>query len=113
MSILNRAAQFAPFAALSGYEESVRETERLTDRRILLDESAIADLNDKLRYLYLTKASHPLVSITFFVRDTSKEGGSYQTITGTVRNIDTVFAYVVLDDGTKVPINDIYEVIIY
>lgn len=107
MSMLNRAAQFAPFAALSGYEESVREAGRLTDRRILLDESEIAALNDRLQYLYLIKAEHPQVSLTYFVKDPVKEGGSYETISGTVKNIDAVFCYVVMDDGTLVPIKDI------
>ncbi len=107
MSMLNRAAQFAPFAALSVYDESVRETERLTDQRMALDEDEISLLNDKLQYLYVTKACHPFVTITYFVKDFRKEGGSYETITGTVKNIDAVFAYVVMDDGTLVPIKDI------
>ena len=110
MTMLNRAAQFAPFAALSGYDESVRETERLTDQRIELDESEIAELNDKLQYLYLTKAEHPQVSITYFVKDIRKDGGSYETISGTVKNIDAVFAYVVMDDGSLIPIKDIYAI---
>ena len=110
MSLLNRAAQFAPFAALSGYEESVRETERLTDHRVDLDESEIAALNDKLQYLYMTKADHPQVTITYFVNDPSKEGGSYEKISGTIKNIDAVFCYVIMDDNTLVPIQDIYAI---
>ena len=110
MSMLNRAAQFAPFAALSGYDESVRETERLTDRRMELDESEIAVLNDKLQYLYMMKHDHPQVTITYFAPDHSKEGGSYEKITGTVKNIDAVFCYVVMDDGTLVTIKDIYAI---
>ena len=110
MSMLARAAQFAPFAALSGYEESVCEAERLTDHRIELDESEIALLNDKLQYLYMTKHDHPQVTITYFVPDPSKGGGAYETITGTVKNIDSVFCYVVMDDGTLVTIKDIYAI---
>ena len=110
MTMLNRAAQFAPFAALSGYEESVRETERLTDRRIEPDEAMIAELNDKLQYLYLTKSSHPHVTITYFVKDPRKDGGSYETISGTIKNIDAVFADVVMDDGSLVPIKDIHAI---
>ncbi|MBO6208208.1 MAG: hypothetical protein J6O73_14880 [Lachnospiraceae bacterium] len=106
-TMLNRAAQFAPFAALSGYEESVRETERLTDRRIEPDEAVIAELNDKLQYLYLTRSSPPHVTITYFVKDPRKDGGSYETISCTIKNIDAVFAYVVMDDGSLVPIKDI------
>lgn len=110
MPMINRAAQFAPFAALSGYEESVQEAERLTDHRIELDESEIALLNDKLQYLYVTKRNHPQVTITYFVEDSSKVGGSYEKITGTVKNIDSVFCYVVMDDGTLVTIKDIYAI---
>ena len=108
MSMLQRAAQFAPFAALSGYDEAVHETERFTDVRVDLDEDEMALLNDKLQYLYVAKDSHPHVSITYFVKDLSKEGGSYETITGTVKNIDSVFFAVIMDDGTLIPIKDIY-----
>ncbi len=110
MSMLGRAAQFAPFAALSGYDESVRETARLTDHRMELDESEIAVLNDKLQYLYMIKREHPAVTITYFVPDKNKEGGSYETISGTLKNIDAVFCYVVMDDGSLITIKDIYEI---
>ena len=110
MSMLNRAAQFAPFAALSGYEEAVNEARRVTDHRIELDESELALLNDKLQYLYMMKASHPQVTITYFVDDATKNGGSYETITGSVKNIDAVFCYVVMDDGTLITIKDIYAI---
>jgi hypothetical protein len=110
MSMLNRAAQFAPFAALSGYEEAVNEARRVTDHRIELDESELALLNDKLQYLYMMKASHPQVTITYFVDDATKNGGSYETITGSVKNIDAVFCYIVMDDGTLITIKDIYAI---
>ncbi len=110
MSMLNRAAQFAPFAALSGYDESVRETERLTDKRVELDESEIAVLNDKLQYLYMMKHDHPQVTITYFVEDHSKEGGSYEKIAGTVKNIDAVLCNIIMDDGTPITIKDIYAI---
>ena len=110
MSMLNRAAQFAPFAALSGYEEAINEARRVTDHRIELDESELALLNDKLQYLYMMKASHPQVTITYFVDDATKNGGSYETITGSVKNIDAVFCYVVMDDGTLITIKDIYAI---
>lgn len=107
MSMINRAAQFAPFAALSGYDEAVREAERVTDHRPKLDESEIALLNDKLQYLHVTKGNHPAVSITYFVKDQTKDGGACETVTGTLKNIDAVFYYVVMDDGTLIPIADI------
>ena len=110
MSMQNRAAQFAPFAALSGYDESVRETQRLTDRRIEPDESEIAAINDKLQYLSLTMEDPQQISITYFVKDASKEGGSYETITGILKKIDAVSGNVVMDDGTKIPVSDIYAI---
>ena len=110
MSMLQRAAQFMPFAALSGFDEAVKETFRETDQRIELDEDELSLLNGKLQYLYVTKDSHPQVSITYFVKDIAKEGGSYETITGTVKNIDSVFFAVVMDDGTLIPIKDIYAI---
>ncbi|MBR5421856.1 MAG: hypothetical protein IK115_11985 [Lachnospiraceae bacterium] len=110
MSMSGRAAQFAPFAALSGYGDAVRETERETDPRVELDESELALLNDKLQYLYLCRADHPRVTIRYFVKDRSKDGGSYESITGTVKNIDAVFCYVVMDDDSLIPIRDIRSI---
>ena len=110
MSMQQRAAQFMPFAALSGFDDAVKETFRITDQRVELDEDELALLNDKLQYLYVTKSSHPQVSITYFVNDIAKEGGSYETITGTVKNIDSVFYAVVMDDGMIIPIKDIFAI---
>ncbi|MBP5607303.1 MAG: hypothetical protein J6X66_03425 [Lachnospiraceae bacterium] len=110
MTMQNRAAQFAPFAALSGYSEAVRETERLTDDRPALDESEIAELNDKLQYICMTGSEHPHISITYFMEDSLKEGGSYVTVSGTVKNIDSVFCSVTMDDGMVIPIKDIYSI---
>ena len=110
MSMQQRAAQFMPFAALSGFDDAVKETFRITDQRVELDEDELAVLNDKLQYLYVTKSSHPQVSITYFVNDIAKEGGSYETITGTVKNIDSVFYAVVMDDGMIIPVKDIFAI---
>lgn len=110
MSMQARAAQFAPFAALSGFGESVHETERVTDQDVLLDEYKIAEINDKLMFLYTCKAEHPQATITYFVKDRSKEGGSYETVTGTVKNIDAVFCYVIMDDDTMITIKDIRDI---
>ncbi len=83
---------------------------RVPDQRMELDEDELALLNDKLQYLYVTKSSHPQVSITYFVNDIAKEGGSYKTITGTVKNIDSVFYAVVMDDDMIIPIKDIFAI---
>ena len=92
MSLYDRAAQFSPFAALSGYDDMVKETSRLTDRQIELSEEDRAVLDQKL-FLVQEAAEagqKPLVSLTFFIPDQFKEGGAYHTVTGKVRNIDPV-----------------------
>ena len=81
MPMLDRAAQFSPFVALTGYEAAVRETARLTDQRVELDESAKAELDRKLRLL-LSLPGQPEASITYFRPDERKEGGAYETVTG-------------------------------
>ncbi|MBR1470634.1 MAG: YolD-like family protein [Lachnospiraceae bacterium] len=110
ISMLKRAAQFAPFSALSGYDEAVEETARITDHRMELDDEEMALLNDKLQYLSMTCTEHPRVSITYFANDTSKEGGSYETVTGSIKKIDAVLHYVLMEDGTRIAINDIYTI---
>lgn len=87
MSLLNRAAQFSPFAALTGYGDAVKETARLTQERISLDESRQAQLDRKLSLLIEHMAAHPFVSVTYFVPDPRKEGGSYVTAAGKVKKI--------------------------
>ena len=88
MAALGRAAQFAPFAALNGYEGTIRETARLTDAKAELDEDKIAALDMKLRFLADHLSECPEVSITYFKADDKKEGGSYKEVTGIVKKID-------------------------
>lgn len=106
MSMLNRAAQFSPFAALTGYEDSIRETARLTDARIELDECAKAALDAKLQVIQ----SNPQmpVSITYFVPDARKSGGAYVTAKGCVRKIGPRMVW--MTDRTEIPIHDIIEI---
>lgn len=98
MSNMNRAAQFAPFAALTGYEESIEETARLTDRRIELSEYEIEELNAKLNFIQEHIKERPEVIITYFQPDERKEGGTYVTVTGRVRRIDEVNRVMVFED---------------
>ena len=107
MPMSDRAAQFAPFAALTGYDSAIRETGRLTDEKIDLDEEALTALD--MRYQLLTDAleAHPKVTITFFQSDERKEGGAYQTVTGTVKKIDTFERLITMRDGTKIPMDDV------
>ena len=96
MSRTNRAAQFAPFAALTGYEESIEETARLTDRRIELSEYEIEELNAKLNFIQEHIKERPKVTITYFQPDERKDGGTYFSINGKVRRIDEVNKIIVL-----------------
>ena len=99
MSLYNRAAQFAPFAALSGYSEMIGEEARLVDNRIEPDEEELAELNRKLNRLAEAAAAgeKPAVTVTFFVPDPLKSGGVYETITAVVRRVDPVARTLSLD----------------
>lgn len=110
MSNMNRAAQFAPFAALTGYEESIEETARLTDRRIELSEYEIEELNTKLNFIQKHIKERPEVTIIYFQPDERKEGGSYITVTGRVRRIDEVNRVLVFDDERVVWIDVIVNI---
>ena len=112
MSLHDRAAQFSPFAALTGHSAAIAETGRLTDSRITLDESEMARVDAELQHLQELLPSRPTVSITYFVPDERKAGGSYQTVTGTVRRIDTVNSVLLLTDQRAIPIPDILDVAI-
>ena len=110
MATLGRAAQFSPFAALTGYEGSIRETARLTDAKAELDEDKIAALDMKLRFLADHLSECPEVSIIYFKADDKKEGGSYKEVTGIVKKIDTYEKTVMMTDTTVIPITDIFEI---
>lgn len=106
----NRAAQFSPFAALTGYDAAVREVARMTDRRVELDDEIKADINQRLCLIQAHISDQPHVSIVYFQADYLKEGGRYITATGPVRKIDTYEKLVVMQDGRKILMNDIIKV---
>lgn len=110
MSAYDRAAQFSPFAALTGYEDAVAETARLTDKNVELDEYGKADLNERLNMIQETFGEQPEVSITYFLPDKKKSGGAYVTVTGGVKKIDEYEHIVVMLDATKIPIDDIAKI---
>ena len=112
MSLHDRAAQFSPFAALTGHSAAIAETGRLTASRITLDESEIARVDAALQRLRELLPQAPAVSITYFVPDERKAGGSYQTVTGTARRIDTANGVLLLTDQWAIPIPDILDVAI-
>ena len=103
MSLHDRAAQFSPFAALTGHHAAIAETGRLTDQRIELDESEIARIDAAL-------PERPTVSITYFVPDERKSGGSYQTVTGEVKRIDAVSGMIQMTDRREIPIEDVFSI---
>ncbi len=113
MPMEERAAQFAPFAALVGYEEAVEETARLTDKRIELDEEAknILDMKFQMLNEQLKVQIHPQVTIMYFVPDLKKEGGKYIKISGTIKRIDEFKQLIVLDDKAEIPITEIISIV--
>mgnify|MGYP000851678911 CR=1 FL=1 len=110
MSRIDRAAQFSPFAALTGYETAVRETARLTDARKELDENVRAILDDKLQIIQEHLTEQPELTITYFKPDERKSGGSYIDITGCVKKIDFFEYKVIMQDGMEISVEDIFEI---
>lgn len=108
-TMADRAARFAPFAAITGYEEMVLEEARVTDDRIEMDESSKAALNEKLNMILEFIDEQPEVSITYFEPDKRKAGGAYVTVTGTVKRIDEYEHLVIMTDGKKINIDEIYN----
>lgn len=103
------AAQFAPFAALTGHDAAVEETARLTEKETLLDESQKEELNRKIFFLKQHLWLTPMISVTYFVKDEKKEGGSYHTINGHIQKILETQKAMLLEDGTKIFMKDILE----
>ena len=104
-----REAQFAPFAALTGYNDAIDEAARQTDRKIELDEYEIERLNNKLKYLSEASETDEVV-ITYYVTDKKKDGGAYVSKSGIVIKVREFEKDIVTDDGTKIPIEDIYSI---
>ena len=102
-----RSAQFAPFAALTGHDEAVKETARLTDQRIEIDEYAKDELNRKLNYIIDHIDDELTFSITYFVPDKKKDGGRYDTVTDIVVKVKEYENIVIMYDKTEIPITDI------
>ena len=109
-SMMDRAARFAPFAAITGYEELVLEEARVTEERIDLDEGSLSLLNEKLNIIQEFLDEEPEVTITYFEPDKKKSGGTYVTITGIVKRIDEYEHLVIMTDGKKIRVEDIYAI---
>lgn len=110
MPIADRAAQFSPFAALTGHGTAIEETARVTDRRIELDEDAKEQLDQMLQLLLERMDEQPEVTVTWFSPDEKKAGGQYHTATGKLKRIDTQASRLILTDGTQIPLEDLLEI---
>ena len=109
MSVSDRAAQFSPFAALTGYEDAVKETARLTAEKIELDENEKAILDSKLQII-AASAERTAVTITYFKPDAKKAGGAYVDHTGIVKKIDDIEQIILMTDKTMIPIDNILAI---
>lgn len=110
MSMMNRAAQFAPFAALTGYESAIKETARVTDEFIELDDNSKDILDVKLQILQENIANHPQVTIIYFQPDNKKEGGSYITCNNIIKKIDIYNKAIIMLDETVIQISMIIDI---
>lgn len=110
MPMKDRAAQFSPFAALTGYDMAIKETARWTDERIELDEDALNILNMKFQILRDRLDEENEISITFFQPDEKKSGGAYETTCGVVKKMDDFARQIVMRDGIRIPMDDVLDV---
>ena len=110
MTLEQRSAQFAPFAALTGYEGQVKETARLTNKRIEINEELKEILNQKIQLIQKKIKEQPQIEITYFIPDSKKDGGKYETVTNSVKKIDTYKNEIILIDGTTIAIDEIIDI---
>ena len=110
MPMSDRAAQFAPFAALTGYDSAIKETGRLTDEKIKLDEEALTTLDMKYQFLIDALDDEPEVTITYFQPDERKAGGKYVSATGTVKKVDDFERRITMRDGAKIPMDNVLSI---
>ena len=110
MSLMNRAAQFSPFAALTGHSAVIQETARLTDSFVELDEDRKEQLNEQLQLIKENLELKPEIEVTYFEPDTKKDGGSYITTCGRIKKIDEYNHRIIFTDGTTLPIEHIFSI---
>jgi hypothetical protein len=113
MAAIDRAAQFSPFAALTGYDAAIKETARLTDKRVELDEAMKEALSNKLQMVAVRLKERPEIAITYFQPDGKKNGGAYVTVINKVKKIDVYERIVVMTDGKVIPIDEIISIDIH
>ena len=110
MSLEQRSAQFAPFAALTGCKGQVKETARLTNKKIEINEELKEILNQKIQLIQKKIKEQPQIEITYFIPDSKKDGGKYETVTNSVKKIDTYKGEIILIDGTTIAIDEIIDI---
>ena len=110
MAAIDRAAQFSPFAALTGYDAAIKETARLTDERVELDEYMKDSLSDRLQIIADRLKEYPEIAITYFQPDMKKNGGAYVTAISTAKKIDQYERVVVMTDRTVISIDEIISI---
>lgn len=110
MSLHDRAAQFAPFAALTGHEAAIEETARLTEDEITLDDTALSDINDRLYEISQHLSEQWKVSVTYFRPDAKKQGGAYLTDVGTIRKINEIEQFIIMDSGICIKMEQIIRI---
>ena len=110
MPMSDRAAQFAPFAALTGYDSAIKETGRLTDERIELDEEALTALDIRYQLLMDAFDDAPEVTITYLQPDERKAGGKYVSATGTIKKVDDFERRITMQDGSKIQMDDVLSI---
>lgn len=110
MSMWSRAAQFSPFAALTGYDDEIDEAARLTDRREEMTEDELNGLNQAFQKLLERASVRPLVSVTYFQPDERKDGGEYVSYTGRFRFFDETERILHFTDRTEIPVDDVFHI---
>lgn len=107
LEIDSRAAQFAPFAALTGYDSAVKETARLTKRKIELNDELKEIINAKLNYIEKSIKDRNIISVTYFIKDEKKDGGRYENYSGIIKRINNIEEYIKFEDNKIINFNDI------
>lgn len=110
MARIDRAAQFAPFAALTGHKEAIKETARITEEKRILDENKKFILNNNLQAIISKIDQQPLIKVVYFQEDKTKQGGQYLTIINQIKKVDEYNRVIILVNSSKIKIDDIYEI---
>lgn len=111
-SLIDKACQFAPFAALTGYDEKIDEAGRIVDKKLNLDENQKQQLDEKIKYLLSLKQNPPFVKILYFIKDEKKEGGSYKEIEGKIKKIYISKKQIIMENDLLINARDIFDITI-